>query len=717
MKEPELRRLQTFLKSRNLYASRVDGRLGPATASGLQTFARQNGVTTVTVGGRTREVRIDSQWGPVTAAAFDELVRKGRLPGFSGGSARPPQGAAGGTPAATLPVAGGNKPLTLSGSVGKGGRNRPYDVLAIEDALNAARGAVSGSWPAVQADGACSGKESDPLVKAIVAFQAEVMKVRRPDGVVDPGGATLRRLVELKARGSAGAQTQPSAKGHAFERNWLGAVWYETTGREANLTEVMIAYRKQYPQQRATPAELAEFAAGLNASRYPKLAATGPLQPGWRLRMPDVDDVAERMMRRLRFNGGQLHVLNAADEVELNVPALSGILSHNVHHFRKLKIHPSLHGDYVFPEHQHLENIGPIPEGEYYAELHPGVPAEKSGPGWGAMAVRLVSTQRNVKRAVRWATSKDFLRGLTGEASPYYARAGFFLHEDDSKNGTAGCVGILGRAEALRIHRFLKEYEGERGYGRIHLTVDYSEFQQPDLPNIERPTEEMTRLIGGGVSEKLEKHQLIVFGGWGGVADMDKRLDRNMKTGTSELVKSVSKEFPGLPIDAFDGQLVGSGGVSAAFDAVREGYEDGGAVVIYGYSVGGLDAVALCKKLADDPRTSKIRVELLITVDASEGVAGSNSVPMIPANVQRNLNIYQSNPAGASQERRLFGLGPGGSMAHGRAHSASNSSKTTVDNKDWSSKYESNKDEAHGNIDNDANELCLREIVRILQAR
>lgn len=76
--------------------------------------------------------------------------------------------------------------VRINGSVGAGGRNNTADVLAIQTLLN--------KWttPPIALTGVCSGAADDPTVVAIRAFQARYS--RNPDGRVDPGGSTLRRL-------------------------------------------------------------------------------------------------------------------------------------------------------------------------------------------------------------------------------------------------------------------------------------------------------------------------------------------------------------------------------------------------------------------------------------------------------------------------------------------------------------------------------------------
>lgn len=76
--------------------------------------------------------------------------------------------------------------VTIGSSVGAGGRNNLADVMAVQNLLN--------KWttPPIAVTGVCNGTETDPTVIAIRNFQSRFSS--RPDGRVDAGGATLRRL-------------------------------------------------------------------------------------------------------------------------------------------------------------------------------------------------------------------------------------------------------------------------------------------------------------------------------------------------------------------------------------------------------------------------------------------------------------------------------------------------------------------------------------------
>jgi hypothetical protein len=76
--------------------------------------------------------------------------------------------------------------VILTGSVGMGGKNNASDILAIQNLLN--------KWvtPQIAATGVCNGTATDQTVIAIKKFQSNFSA--NPDGRVDAGGGTLKRL-------------------------------------------------------------------------------------------------------------------------------------------------------------------------------------------------------------------------------------------------------------------------------------------------------------------------------------------------------------------------------------------------------------------------------------------------------------------------------------------------------------------------------------------
>lgn len=81
--------------------------------------------------------------------------------------------------------------MCISQSVGRKGKNLKYDVRTIQIVLNLNLGNLI---PLRDLDE--DGKLSDNLVFAIETFQSRVIGSEKPDGRVDPGGKTLKKLRE-----------------------------------------------------------------------------------------------------------------------------------------------------------------------------------------------------------------------------------------------------------------------------------------------------------------------------------------------------------------------------------------------------------------------------------------------------------------------------------------------------------------------------------------
>lgn len=81
--------------------------------------------------------------------------------------------------------------MSISGSVGIRGNNRPEDVKKVQTLLN--RNGVS---PALREDGIAGNKTNN----AIKWFQERIVKMRIPDGRVDPNGKTWRALQKQEGK-------------------------------------------------------------------------------------------------------------------------------------------------------------------------------------------------------------------------------------------------------------------------------------------------------------------------------------------------------------------------------------------------------------------------------------------------------------------------------------------------------------------------------------
>lgn len=168
-----------------------------------------------------------------------------------------------------------------------------------------------------------------------------------------------------------------------------------------------------------------------------------------------------------------------------------------------------------------------------------------------------------------------------------------------------------------------------------------------------------------------------------------------------------------------DGAVIAPGvnsgsAVDNALAFISDHYTSGEKLIVYGYSYGGDFAVELAGKLKE----KGIQVDLLITVDASDGFLGNSTVnSIIPDNVKVNLNIYQTDDSGASSgsqkssdEPSSDGTSDGTSDSpgsNGGPNVAADPSKTKVVNGNLTS-----KNITHGNIAGKA----LRTIDKVVSA-
>lgn len=77
---------------------------------------------------------------------------------------------------------------TINASVGRNGTNHPDDVKIVQELLN--RNTIPGANEPLQVDGICG-----PItIACIELFQAEIMHMRHPDGLVEPGRRTIQTL-------------------------------------------------------------------------------------------------------------------------------------------------------------------------------------------------------------------------------------------------------------------------------------------------------------------------------------------------------------------------------------------------------------------------------------------------------------------------------------------------------------------------------------------
>ena len=84
--------------------------------------------------------------------------------------------------------------ISLTGSVGSGGKNAPADVEVVRQRLVLLGFAPETAPAPAPSDGTADEHDLKALAAAIERFQSARVKLPRPDGRVDPGGRTLRAL-------------------------------------------------------------------------------------------------------------------------------------------------------------------------------------------------------------------------------------------------------------------------------------------------------------------------------------------------------------------------------------------------------------------------------------------------------------------------------------------------------------------------------------------
>lgn len=123
----------------------------------------------------------------------------------------------------------------ISATVGAGGTNTPADVRTVQDLLN--RAADAG----LAVDGVCGPATRD----AITTYQAGFL--RSPDGRVDPGGQTLRRLASQAQEHTGPPRSDPAAAAGPtdglrltqFPGKGLGFYSYEPSERQFCTDEML----------------------------------------------------------------------------------------------------------------------------------------------------------------------------------------------------------------------------------------------------------------------------------------------------------------------------------------------------------------------------------------------------------------------------------------------------------------------------------------------
>ncbi len=147
------------------------------------------------------------------------------------------------------------------------------------------------------------------------------------------------------------------------------------------------------------------------------------------------------------------------------------------------------------------------------------------------------------------------------------------------------------------------------------------------------------------------------------------------RAGTTGQIYNYTASSAGNADRGFAGRVIAPGATSASgvengLGFIKDNYNEGDQVIVYGYSYGVDVATDLSAKLGE----MGIPVDLLITVDGSDGPMQNSTVNTeISDNVDTNLNIYQTDDSGVSATSRSTGV----STSNSSSNSSSSDSGTS----------------------------------------
>ncbi|MEL7471832.1 MAG: hypothetical protein AAGK04_00825 [Planctomycetota bacterium] len=124
----------------------------------------------------------------------------------------------------------------ISGSVGKGGKNKAPDVTIIQELLNAH--SKAGGYSKLKVDGAVGKK----TIGAIDGFQTGVLGFNKGDGRVDPGKNTIKGLNQSPSKAAAAAEATAAANEESSASGRGGRGGGRLTGKTSGVKPEIIAF-------------------------------------------------------------------------------------------------------------------------------------------------------------------------------------------------------------------------------------------------------------------------------------------------------------------------------------------------------------------------------------------------------------------------------------------------------------------------------------------
>lgn len=133
---------------------------------------------------------------------------------------------------------------SINGSVGRGGRNIPTDVKIIQQLLNAK---IPVPLPLLAETGFCD----DQMILTIETYQRRNVPAVRPDGRIDPGGATFRSLTGQGAASSSSSSSSSGSPGKLYTDNPNEVATTRTTPTAREVVHMLLAAWPELNEQGA----------------------------------------------------------------------------------------------------------------------------------------------------------------------------------------------------------------------------------------------------------------------------------------------------------------------------------------------------------------------------------------------------------------------------------------------------------------------------------